>query len=633
VAIGCGAAVGALAGLAEVVWTYSLSITFPGRDYPMPASPVEFTLIAVAVDLGIGIVAGVILALVLTILRKVLRRSRELAGPSTIRSIVLAGASLYLLLSWCNVYHWFGTEQAPSQVKVLLQSAGVALAAFGVGWLIDWGRRRLTGFMPTAAWSLAVVAAVVMIAVRHNALGPVDRSTLDLPKLQSDSRPNILLVTLDTTRADYIGLYGHPIVKTPTLDALAKDCVVFDNAFAQAPTTTPSHCSIMTSTYVCTNRAVNGSAMRNDLPTIAEVLSTNGYQTAAVIASAMTRSANSGLNRGFGYYDDSLSPYFPFLRNDDLQYVSACYLFTWFFGANELRGDVITRRGIEWLEEEAPNAEPWFCWLHYIDPHGPFDAPEPYKLMYAGQIDPDHPEAARRARYGGEITYVDAMLGEVIDFLKEQGVYDDMLIVVTADHGQALGEEHGGKVAFGHSPHLYDSTQRVPLLVKLPGRARAGLRVKHMVQLIDLAPTILASLGSESPKSFQGKPFLDLLEGAKRSDENQASYAECVDLPLVGESLSAQGRRFLMTVRTPFARYVCDNDRQREELYDLVGDSRERLNIAEGKLDLALTFYGMLQQTLVDWSDAGDTKGRAVVNPSVKSQLKSLGYLGSGEEE
>lgn len=634
--LACGVALGSLAGMLEACWTYFLPVVFPSRVYPMPSNGLmQFIFVAVLTDVFLGLLGAVALGLVFTGIRKVFRRKSAFRRwPFMIYATTIAGVFLYLYVSYFTVYHWFGT--ASGVVGFILRYLGLGFAiilaaALIVGWALEVGRKRLTKAMPTIAWSAAVVLVFIVTAVRYVSVKVETPLRENLPIAESDYRPNVFLVTLDTTRADYLGPYGHPIVKTPTIDRLAQDAIVFDNAFAQAPTTTPSHCSIMTSTYPCVHRAVNGSAMRTNLPTLAEIFSANGYATAAFVASAMVRSANTGLHRGFDYYEDSLSRYFPFLRNDDLQYVSACYLLTWLMGANEIRGDVPTERCIAWLDD-ASDSEPWFLWLHYIDPHGPYDAPEPYKRMYDGKIDADHPAGLDRARYGGEITYTDMLLGQVIDTLKRKGFYDDLLIIVTADHGQAIGEKHASETAFGHSYFLYDSTQRVPLLVKLPGQKNAGTRVQDLVQLIDIAPTVVEMLDIRPPESFQGVSFMDLLEGNARK-ESQVAYGECVHLPLIGEDVSANSRRFLMTVRTPVLRYLCNDDRSREELFDLVSDPGETTNVVAGKRELVDSLFAMLKETLVEWVDDESDNGQKTIRPSVKSQLKSLGYLGTGEEE
>lgn len=267
-------------------------------------------------------------------------------------------------------------------------------------------------------WGVALVVLICMTTPNYLVYRSANTVDMELPVLGTEHRPNVLLVTLDTLRADYLACYGNKIVQTPVLDALAKDGFLFEAAFAQAPSTTPSHCSMMTSTYVVRNGALNGCAMKVGFPTLAEILRANGYETSAFVSATTVRSTNSGLQHGFDYYEDSISPYTALLRNDEYQFVLLSYLFLK-MQHSQIPGHIVSNRALPWLNERGD--KPFFLWLHYFDPHTPYDAPEPYKDMYAGKVAADLPCVLERSRYAGEVTYTDFELGRIIKALKDKG--------------------------------------------------------------------------------------------------------------------------------------------------------------------------------------------------------------------
>lgn len=618
-------ALGCLLGLAEVCWTYLLPTTFPGRRYPLPVSEVgQFILTAVVTDVLLVVVGGAILGVLVYALRRAWKRAEAFHHwPDLIRTILMVATGSYFFLGCVLVYHAWGVAANSAQrLGVLVGTLAIVLLSVVLSWLIGYGRRRIGKVLPAAAWLVAVIAVTTTTAVRYLNYRAGHTIDIRLPALNLEDPPNVLLVTLDTTRADYLGPYGHDVVQTPALDALAADAIVFDDAIAQASSTTPSHCSLMTSTYASRHEATNGTAMRSDLPTLAQSLAASRYQTAAFVSCHMTRSANSGLHRGFDYYEDSISRWSSYLRHDTLQFVIACYLFTRVTERGQIPGDIVSNRALQWLENRRPG--PFFLWLHYFDPHTPYDAPEPYKHMYRGKLGPNLPQLEDSIRYAGEITYVDAQLGRVLDALKRKGLYENMLIIVTADHGEALGEMHDGRPARWHSGNLYETTVRVPLIVKLPGGQKAKSRVPDVVQLVDVAPTVLDWLGVPNPATYQGRSFGELLTGYQRT-EPRAAFSEAVNLAKLGQITSLAAKRSLMCMRTADIKYICDDLREREELYELRTDPAETTNVSARKTDVATACYQKLLERL---GDSAVTQGVAAeIDPRVIKHLKALGYL------
>ncbi|MEN8181855.1 MAG: sulfatase, partial [Myxococcota bacterium] len=312
-------------------------------------------------------------------------------------------------------------------------------------------------------------------------------------------RPNVLLVTLDTTRADRLGAYGNPSGVTPNLDRLAAESIVYTHALAPSSWTLPSHASLFTGKFTSSHGArydpqgplvltdvipgkpgwerIRARGLEGDQITLATLLSEAGYATGAVVAGPWLMRV-MGLDAGFAFYSDA--------------------------GIESVNGRLaadVTDTALAWLSEPR---EPFFLFLNYFDAHAPFSPP-------AGFLRKDAPappglsakEARRLARYEGEIRYMDHHLGRLLAGLRELGLYDSTWILVTADHGEALGE-HGTR---GHGSTLYQEVLHVPLIMRYPHGAEGPARRSDLVQLVDLLPTILHRLALPTPPGIQGSPI------------------------------------------------------------------------------------------------------------------------------
>ena len=267
----------------------------------------------------------------------------------------------------------------------------------------------------------------------------------------SAGRPwNVLLVTFDTTRADHIGCYGNERIQTPTLDGLAKDGVRFARALSAVPITEPSHSTIITGRYPIAHGVRDNGlfVLGDDQLTLAEILKSHGYDTAAAIG-AYPLLSRFGLNQGFDLYDDHLTGIYEDWRGE--RTVPKQELFF-----DERRAAQVNEAILPWLEEHAKTGDgkPFFAWVHYFDAHQPFDPAPPYDQLYADDL------------YDGEIAYADSRLGFLLDRLKQLGELDRTLVVMTADHGEGLGEHD----ELTHAILAYDSTLHVPLIIRPPGR-------------------------------------------------------------------------------------------------------------------------------------------------------------------
>jgi len=281
-------------------------------------------------------------------------------------------------------------------------------------------------------------------------------------------RPNVLLITMDTTRADYFSSYGFPLPTTPHLDALAERGVRFSDASSQIPLTGPSHATLLTGLYPHQHGAIrNGVPLLQDIPTLAERMSAQGYRTAAFVSGWTLRRNLSGLARGFDTYDDQMQDRYRLVNSQRFAHQ-------------------VTPPALEWLRDNA--RRPFFLWVHYFDPHSPYKKrPESYAALEKASPSAMAALPQRNRNYASEIHHTDLWIGKLLQAIKELDLESETIVVVTADHGEALGE-HG---YVGHGRHVYQEILNVPLIVSWPGRLPQGKTVDVPVGLVDVAPTLM----------------------------------------------------------------------------------------------------------------------------------------------
>ncbi len=286
---------------------------------------------------------------------------------------------------------------------------------------------------------------------------------------------NVLLVTIDTLRADRLGAYGNDSGLTPNLDRLARAGIVFENAGSAAPLTLPAHASILTGTYPLHHgiRDNGGYHLGEENVTLAETLASHGYRTGAFVG-AFVLDSRWGLDQGFErYFDD-----FDFASFDDVS-----------LGSVSRPGDEVVAEALRFLNEA--KAGPFFAWIHLYDPHAPYDPPEPYRGRH-GQ--------GRFGLYDGEVAHTDELVGRLLAWLSRESLEEETVVLMIGDHGESL-EEHG---ELDHGFFLYDATMKVPFIIRAPALGRGNVRVQAQVRAIDLMPTVLELVGLEVPRSVQG---------------------------------------------------------------------------------------------------------------------------------
>jgi arylsulfatase A-like enzyme len=403
----------------------------------------------------------------------------------------------------------------------------------------------------------------------------------------------VILISIDTLRADRLSAYGYTKIHTPNIDAFADDGTLFTNAGTQIPLTLPSHTSLFTSTYPFQNRIEeNAEPVGPGAVTLATVLRAHGYQTGAFIGSVFLEK-QLGLDRGFDYYDSPFSfAAFSALSGEML-----------FAGANESRyaaresrdGALVLRAAAAWLEER--HNRPFFAFIHLFDLH------KPYRVS---------PDAARQrgiSLYDAEVEYVDGALGRFRQTLMRMGLWDRSLVILLSDHGEGL-EDHGED---SHGYFLYQSTLWVPLLVHWPkGSANHASRVTEPCGLIDVAPTLLDFLHIAAPPSFEGHSLL--------ADAPHAVYGETV------YAHDAFGWAPLRSLRVGDHKYIAA---PKPELYDLRSDPHELHNLVNSQSGEASTLRTELAQLLARHAPQ-PLSANGNMAAGTQAALRSLGYLGSG---
>lgn len=449
-------------------------------------------------------------------------------------------------------------------------------------------------------------------------------------KFPAPVRPNVLLVSIDSLRADHLGAYGYGHDTSPAIDALARDGVLFEQAISPAPWTIPSHMTLLTGL----SPEVHGVVSRRhrlspDAITLAEVLRDAGYDTAAFV-SGPTVMRRYGFDQGFGSYDESM-----------VQEQSG------------RPGSVVTSPGLVervggYLEgwSAGGRKQPFFVFLHMWDVHYDYVPPAEYVSLfdpdYAGDLDATGFEGNPRlvtgmpsrdlqhliALYDGEIRFTDDHLARIVARLREMGVLDDTVLIVTADHGDEFFE-HGQK---GHAKTLYDEVLRVPLVIRYPHGIAAGQRVAGQVRLMDVAPTVLGLAGVPQPAGFAG---------AKLAPEHRAvdltAYVTGTSRPPLPALVAIGSNRWLgaqqHSVRTTRAKLI-RNERappnaSETELYDIEKDPGERRNLRGSAAEPALlsALAPKLDASLADARAARLGAVELVPAPRHEARLRALGYV------
>ncbi len=438
-------------------------------------------------------------------------------------------------------------------------------------------------------------------------------------------RYNIMLVSFDCLRYDHVGCNGYELNTTPNIDQLAEKGTNFMRAYSQSSWTAPSHMTIMTSLYPAAHEVnvhPKPAPLHPIINTVAAILQAAGYRTGGFISGTYVKSV-LGFARGFDRYDENFNV--------------------------ERSSDEVNKQVISWFEGNNENPRrPFFLFVHYFDPHEPYDPPPPYDSMFnpvhnnePGKNSRDILKYFKMKRpgegvnremlknliglYDGEIRHTDDRFGELLNFLKQNGEFDNTLIIVTADHGEAF-LDHKNQLRHGNS--LYEELIHVPFVIKLPKQWKQREVSDAIVQHLDISPTILDILGLPVPDNMQGKSLLPLMTPENSPKSRQAvedtAYSELI------VRINREDTLFLESVVTERWKLVWDRSKDTFELFDLHANPGEQINVDYKNPEIVNT----LKRSLVELSKenlsrqkARDSVKKGELNEEILKELKALGYI------
>ena len=620
---------GALIGLVESLKTL---LTVFNAVLPASANSVDVlallaglffltTLYALAGAAGLGVL-GLLLAFWQKFRRTAISTGRQVVIFSTTLVFVY---TLFLTLDRLGIQELRSAGRGTALTWGLtllgysLFAAAIAWCVFSMavdGWQqgrIPWLRRWRWSAARNLAVGLLIILALLPLtffAFRQlNGSNPVGERSVRAASAASAERPNIIYITIDALRADHLGTYGYENAKTPNIDAFAAEGAVFEQANSQAPWTFPSFASQFTSLYPSDlnlstdNRHISLMYSRFLDPshvTMAEAIQAAGYRTQAIVTNPWLR-PEFGFAQGFeGFTQVDDARMFHFSKMSDMSLVTvarqmpALYslirnAYTAITGNPgeplvwDVRADRVTEEAVSWLRTNQD--APFFLWIHYVDPHYPFDPPPDFRptvdnvtaerLAYLSSYNEEdvytgrarlRPEdkAAIIELYDGEIAYTDLYMGKLFDEIDAMGLRDNSLVILSSDHGDEFWE-HGG---YQHGQSLYDELIRIPLIMRGPG-IQPGSRLAADVQHIDLLPTLVAVAGGTIPKEVKGRSLLPVLQATSGSEEVY-NFAEALFLTEEKKTVRGQGYKLIYA---PYSQQV--------ELYDLRNDPGEQQNLAD----------------------------------------------------
>ncbi|HKP57598.1 MAG TPA: sulfatase-like hydrolase/transferase [Polyangiales bacterium] len=626
VGLGAGLLAGALLGCGEAIVILRSSAADP--DYGVL---VYGTLVYALIFGGLG--AGLGLALAWS--GRLMQRTAAPESRAYARTCAAFVAAVSFAIGAFRVRRdYYHEELVWKSAKGLAVLGGCALAAVLVYFVLSFVLRLFTerrpgGFLLKAWGTPALIVALGLglfgfARVAHHASAEPDLSAR--PKAPPEAG-NILFIVVDTLRADHLPLYGYQNGKTPRLDAFAKDAIRFDAAFANASWTRPSFASILSGRYPASHRTMaKGDALPNEIATLPEALRSFGYTTRGIVTNYNV-APFFNFHQGFDVYR-YLEPNFVLGAND----TAAKLLLVQFMrqrietvraksgrvevGSAYQDASVVNKQLLGMLDQQ-PKA-PWFFFVGYMDPHDPY-YPHPYDgtaYARAAHQEPDPDEApALRKLYDGEITYWDENFGQLIDELKRRNIYDELTIVITADHGEEF-HEHGG---FWHGTTLYDEQVRVPLLVKLPGGEMRGNVVRHWVQSIDLMPTLLKRAGVAIPQGVQGRELFAGNTEVFAEESHEGNVLRALRIDRGGAQLK------LITANPGNPRKLAER-----EFYRVDQDPREQVNLAADEPALVEFSHKALEQHERDAAQGRASQQSVDIasDENAAARLRALGYAG-----
>lgn len=589
------------------------------------------------VDAGFLGLVGLVLGTVLWLLLRT-PLGRRFPRPGSL-GLLLALACCFLLdlgEAWFKAPPPF--TQAPPLHGNALVYAALALVALGLALGLSLARSRVVGL---------AAGGVVILGLAGRAAADARTVPPGAERPPDDAR-SVLLVTMDTSRADYFGAYGRDDVETPAFDRIAAEGIRLDHAFSQIPVTGPSHATMMTGVAPWEHgNLLNGLPVDPAFESLSQNLRRRGWRTAAFV-SAYVLDGTLGFSRGFEVYDDDFGWLQGFDETVPGRLAAMAQRFTNPDHVLERIGGRTTDAALRWLDGNVSGGAPFFVWVHLFDPHGPYLPPPPWDTAYyqGDPRDPAHTSMAGAqniasylkpslegitdadyvlAQYAGEVSYVDDQVGRLYAWLEQQGRLDDTLIIVVADHGESLAGEHG--VWFNHGDDLYEPSTWIPWAMRLPGGQRAGTVVSRPAELTDLAPTVYELLGLPAPDTVTGQSLVPAFDGGEhRAFARGMCFDRPVNLELRQAGEITQPTYRIAALRTADTRFVDhEHDSMASEHWAITADGPFR---HETRAPIAIPEENALGELTAGLLASGDVE-RSQAEQSAESirKLQALGYM------
>jgi len=493
-------------------------------------------------------------------------------------------------------------------------------------------------YRPGAGWlkmvGLPVILMVFSVIAVFNDLNP------KIPILsggESQRGIKVILLTIDTLRADHLGCYGYERQTSPVVDSIATQGILFKSARAQSPWTLSSLASLLTSTYPSVNAVLTGNnRLEEARTTLAEAMQENGILTQAIVSNGWLQD-NFGLSQGYSGYHHSADVFnlTRFNRMIWMRVVRKLRPNMFQLGRNLLASGLVDR-SIEWLDEYGDRD--FFLWIHCIDPHDPYQPPEEYRGMFqdepyegryklssgiigglrtGARLEPAE-KANLECLYDQEIRYTDDNIARLVATLRKHDIYDETLLIISSDHGEEFWEHDG--LMHGHT--LYEEQLHVPLILRCPDRLPAGTTVEESVRLLDVMPTILDLFSLPKPAEVQGKSLVSLMLGQSNTWTPLPTYAEALLYFDELKSISIGNDKLVLNPSTG-----------KISLFDLSEDPAERWDLAAQDSAMVTELETQLRRWVDDSSELAESLPHSVggskarIDPDTEAQLRALGYL------
>ncbi|HMB67779.1 MAG TPA: sulfatase, partial [bacterium] len=560
------------------------------------------------------------------------RRLRFVTSPWT-------AAALLTGLPWLTVHALSAATRGPKTAGVLLFPAALLLLAFLVQRIL-----RSRSQVPTVLTTLTVLLAAILLDHTAHVLAPQPPPAAD----DEPDRPNVLMIIMDTVRADHLSLYGYERETSPHLEELARRATVYRRSVASGDMTLTTHASLFTGLYGRTHGAHRspmtpaGRPLDRSFLTLAEMTATRDYWNAAVVANRGYVTPHFGFDQGFHQFDSRgpvafLGHPIPYYLRRGVRTALVPFVPRAAYDRVVRSAEQINREAIAQLNHLAERDGPFFLFVNYMDAHNPYLPPAPYDTMFPGK-DPTFTSVrygrlmwemnkkglekiSRRDRehitsqYDGAIAYEDAAIARLLSRLEDLGLWDETLIVITSDHGEALGD----RFLVNHGVSVYQDQVGVPLVVKYPGQS-TGRTVDVWTNSVDVLPTVLGATGLPVPDGLPGRDLAGLGIAPGAPGEDRAVVAE--SFPTGAQARFHRMERALYAGRHK----LIVNTEGKQELYDLVADPDESVNLfAESAVTDSM--QARLDAWLETTAERNDSTAVAELDDEMRARLQALGYL------